>query len=62
VYFLNETLLKPLEFEAYTMFHALTLNKDGLKYDSCMELLGYFSHFLPQLDIVKPLEEGIVEH
>jgi hypothetical protein len=47
-------LVNPLEFEADTMFQGLTLNTDGLKYDSYMELLEYFSHFLPELDIGSP--------
>jgi hypothetical protein len=48
--FLNETLVKPLEFEAYTVFQGLTLNADVVKYDSYMEFLEYLSHFLPELD------------
>lgn len=41
-------LVNPFEFEADTMYQGLTLNT-GLKYESYMELLEYFSHFPPEL-------------
>lgn len=41
-------MVNRFELEAYTVYQSLTLNT-GLKYESCMELLEYFSHFPPEL-------------
>jgi hypothetical protein len=56
-YVLDETLVKLLEFEAYTMFHALTLNRDGLKYD-LYKTAGVFFSFSAPVGHSKPPEEG----
>lgn len=41
-------LVSPFEFDSDAMYQGLTLNT-GLKYESCMGLLDYFSRFPPEL-------------